>query len=278
MTVVQPQLGLAVDEDAETRLAIVDDLDDTMFVEAGAGSGKTKSLVDRVTALVDPRRRADARDRGRHLHREGGGRAPRPHPPRARAGRDQLAARRRRRRVARAGRARRARRRRRSRRCTPSRSGCSRRTRSRPACRPGLEVLDEIGSQVAFDDRWTRFVDRLLDDPDARARSLLLRDVAGAALAVLRDLAVACNDNWDLVAERMRPEPDPPPVDVTGFLAELRSGVRAPSSECPTPTTGWRPTRTLWSVHLGRPLAHRDRRVRTAAPCSPTVSRSRRSR
>ena len=52
MTVVQPELGFVLDEDAATRVAIVDDLGDTMFVEAGAGSGKTKSLVDRVVALV----------------------------------------------------------------------------------------------------------------------------------------------------------------------------------------------------------------------------------
>ena len=38
--------------DAEARRAIAEDLDQTLFVEAGAGSGKTKSLVDRVCALV----------------------------------------------------------------------------------------------------------------------------------------------------------------------------------------------------------------------------------
>ena len=52
MTVVQPELTFVLDEDAATRVAIVDDLGDTMFVEAGAGSGKTKSLVDRVVSLV----------------------------------------------------------------------------------------------------------------------------------------------------------------------------------------------------------------------------------
>ncbi len=39
-----------VDEDARRR--IVEDLDRTLFVEAGAGSGKTKSLVDRMIALL----------------------------------------------------------------------------------------------------------------------------------------------------------------------------------------------------------------------------------
>ncbi|MFI5054546.1 MAG: UvrD-helicase domain-containing protein, partial [Acidimicrobiia bacterium] len=44
-----------LDEDLATRAAIVDDLDHTLFVEAGAGSGKTKALVDRVVALVTVR-------------------------------------------------------------------------------------------------------------------------------------------------------------------------------------------------------------------------------
>lgn len=38
--------------DADARRRITDHLDETLFVEAGAGSGKTKSLVDRVVALA----------------------------------------------------------------------------------------------------------------------------------------------------------------------------------------------------------------------------------
>jgi ATP-dependent helicase/nuclease subunit A len=38
--------------DAEARRKIVQELDTTFFVEAGAGSGKTKSLVDRMIALL----------------------------------------------------------------------------------------------------------------------------------------------------------------------------------------------------------------------------------
>src|SRR5690242_19388383 len=46
------QSFLDLDEDLATRDAIVETLDETLFVEAGAGSGKTKALVDRVVALV----------------------------------------------------------------------------------------------------------------------------------------------------------------------------------------------------------------------------------
>ena len=38
--------------DHADRTAIVSDLDTNLFVEAGAGSGKTKSLVDRIVSLV----------------------------------------------------------------------------------------------------------------------------------------------------------------------------------------------------------------------------------
>ena len=69
-------------------------LDETLFVEAGAGSGKTKALVDRIVALVVDARRADARDRRDHLHREGAAelrdrirRALEPVGPRRRSGR-----------------------------------------------------------------------------------------------------------------------------------------------------------------------------------------------
>ena len=39
--------------DAQARTAVVQDRDSTLFVEAGAGSGKTSCLVDRFVALVE---------------------------------------------------------------------------------------------------------------------------------------------------------------------------------------------------------------------------------
>ena len=76
---------------------------------------------------------------------------------------------------------------------------------------PRVQVLDDIASQLAFEERWTRFVDELLDDP-ALERTILLALNADTTLTVLRTLALACNANWDLVAERMHEEPDPPPL------------------------------------------------------------------
>ena len=261
---VVQQSFLDLDEDLATRAAIVEALDETLFVEAGAGSGKTKALVDRVVALVTRRDVPDARDRRRHLHREGRGRAARPDPPRARG---DGARRRRRRRGARGRSPSRSSTAPRCPRCTRSRSGSSPSTPSKPGSRRGIEVLDDIASQLAFEERWTRFVDELLDDP-ALERALLLALNADTTLTVLRTLALACNANWDLVAERMGPEPDPPPLE-----PRARAGARRAR-----PISGRAAAHCLESrrqaprevLATSRPgttqLARRARRVRAAAP------------
>ncbi|HXY95019.1 MAG TPA: UvrD-helicase domain-containing protein, partial [Acidimicrobiia bacterium] len=242
MSAVQEQLGFTFDEDAVTRAAIVDDLADTLFVEAGAGSGKTKSLVDRVVALVMHARvpmreivavtftekaASELRDRIRRelelsvraagtLRRNEAG----PERPgaegtesgepewRALAG-DELA-----------------------REALDELDAAAVSTLHAFAQRllsehpieaglpPRIEVLDDIASQVAFEERWTRFVDRLLDDP-ALERALLLALNADTGLATLRTIALACDANWDLVGERMGPEPDPPPLALDDVLVDL---------------------------------------------------------
>ncbi len=220
MTVVQPELSLVLDEDAATRVAIVDDLGDTMFVEAGAGSGKTKSLVDRVVSLVTragvPMREiaavtftekaaAELRDRIRRELEQVATGSPfglaADGRERARAALDELDAA-----------------------AVSTLHAFAQRLLSENPIEAGLppriQVLDDIGSQVAFEDRWTRFVDLLLDDP-ALERALLLALNANTSLATLRTIALACNANWDLVQERMGPEPDPPPLVLAPLIADL---------------------------------------------------------
>ena len=43
-------------DDAEARRAIAEDLDDTLVVEAAAGTGKTTELVNRILARARDRR------------------------------------------------------------------------------------------------------------------------------------------------------------------------------------------------------------------------------
>jgi ATP-dependent exoDNAse (exonuclease V) beta subunit len=224
--VTQPSLFESEDELA--RRAIIERLDETLFVEAGAGSGKTKSLVDRVVALVvtgvpmreiaaitfTEKAAAELRDRIRQQLETvaaGTGAAA----SYARTALDDLD-----------GAA-----------ISTLHAFAQRLLSENPieaGLPPGVEVSDEIGSQVAFEDRWARFFDRLLDT-HALARSLLLLGAAGVRHERLRDLAVACNDTWDLVAQRMLgDEPDPSPVDVDWLLAGLDE-VCALRHECRDP-------------------------------------------
>ena len=102
----------------------------TVFVAAGAGTGKTAVLVERFVTRRRrrrPRRRVAARD---HVHRARGRRAARAHPrapPRARSGPTSRSS------STAPG----------SRRSTASAAGCSARIRSPPGVDPGFRVLDE---------------------------------------------------------------------------------------------------------------------------------------
>jgi ATP-dependent helicase/nuclease subunit A len=196
-----------LDEDLATRAAIVGSLDETLFVEAGAGSGKTKALVDRIVALVVQRdvpmreiaavtftdkAAAELRDRIRRTLE-----------PVARDD-DPIAA----------GRAAMALEELDAAAVSTLHAFAQRILAEHPVeagLPPRVQVLDDIASQLAFEERWTRFVDELLDDP-ALERTILLALNADTTLTVLRTLALACNANWDLVAERMHEEPEPLPV------------------------------------------------------------------
>jgi ATP-dependent exoDNAse (exonuclease V) beta subunit len=227
---VQPRL-LEIDDDGATRAAIVGDLDTTLFVEAGAGSGKTQALVDRVVALVTvgdvPMREIAAvtftekaatelRDR---IRRELERAADRDDPMvagRAAAALDELDGA-----------------------AVSTLHAFAQRLLSEHPIEAGLppriEVLDDIASQLAFEERWTRFVDAMLDDP-ALERALLLAFNADTTLTTLRTLALACDANWDLVAERMGPEPDPPPLATAlAPLYERLRDVRALGAHCVDP-------------------------------------------
>lgn len=219
------QPSLFADPDDVARDAIVTRLDDTLFVEAGAGSGKTTSLVGRIEALVahgvpmraiaaitfTEKAAAELRDRVRQqleaAERRGG-----PAAPLARAALDELD-----------GAA-----------ISTLHAFAQRLLTENPieaGLPPGLEVSDEIASQVAFEDRWSRCFDRILDAPDL-SRSLLLLDTASVPHRRLRDLAIVCNDNWDLVAERMQDPVDAPPAVDASFLFDELDTLCALRAEC----------------------------------------------
>ncbi|SDT34621.1 ATP-dependent exoDNAse (exonuclease V) beta subunit (contains helicase and exonuclease domains) [Friedmanniella luteola] len=67
---------------------------------------------------------------------------------------------------------------------------------------PQLEVLDEIGSSVAFEDRWSELRTELLDD-DSMEEPLLLGMAVGITLDHLRSLAVLLGNDWDLIHDQV---------------------------------------------------------------------------
>jgi len=94
---------------------------------------------------------------------------------------------------------------------------------------PRIDVRDEVSSLLAFDDRWRRTRDDLLDDPELEA-AVLVTLAAGATLEHLRRVAEYLDDNWDLL-DRIGPPPEMPALDLEGWLAEL-DGVCAAADHC----------------------------------------------
>ena len=198
------------DQSARDEIATV--LDRTLFVEAGAGSGKTRALVDRVESLIaagveidhiaaitfTEKAAAELRDRIRH----------RLESPSSQLGAASLAAR-------------------------QQLDGAAVGTLHAFAQRilgefpveaglpPGVEVLDEIGSQIEFETRWRGLLDRLLED-NAVGHSLLVLELSGVRIDHLRSLAIALGANWDLVEEHLGHLVDPPqPANTNDVLSAL---------------------------------------------------------
>ncbi len=202
-------------DDAEVRRRIRHQLDRTLFVEAGAGTGKTSALVGRIVELVatgtapmhaiaaitfTEAAAGELRDRIRQsLERLAASPEGRLDPPDdlddptwtddQRRARVELA-------QAALGELDAA--------AISTLHGFAQRILTEHPFEAGLpptfEVYDQIRSRVAFDDRWSTFLDELLDDAEARP-SLQRALVSGVTLAQLREVALELNRNWDLVVD-----------------------------------------------------------------------------
>ncbi len=104
---------------------------------------------------------------------------------------------------------------------------------------PRIDLVDEVSSQLAFEDRWDRFVDGLHEDP-ASQDLILTAAVLGIDIeprpnrASLKDVAALFDDNWDrLGADDAPPEPLPtvdwaPLERARDRLVELRTACHDP--------------------------------------------------
>jgi ATP-dependent exoDNAse (exonuclease V) beta subunit len=221
----------APDQPARDRIAT--DLGSTLFVEAGAGSGKTTALVARVLALVTTgaaelaniaaitfteKAATELRDRVRRELEE-------------RATTSEATGD-----VASAARCRVALEQLDSAAIGTLHSFAQRLLLENPieaGIPPRVDVLDEVESGVAFDDRYSRFLDRILGDL-ALERTILLFLDSGPKVGALRALAEAFDASWDLVRERVDEKaPDPPDVHaLVEQILERADALLALRDEC----------------------------------------------
>jgi len=220
---------MSIDEvfppDEASRERIRTDLTNTLFVEAGAGAGKTSSLVARIVNLVrsgvpitsiaaitfTEKAAAELRSRTRQRLEDDPS-------PEAAAALDRLD-------HAPIGTLHAF-----ARRILfdfPIESGLP----------PGFSVLDELESGVAFEEQWDDLLDRLLDDPEppagmtAGGRGLVeLCEFDGFGIDKgARRMAQDFRSNWDLVADRVDlTDPGPLIIDTTALVGLATSIVDTP--------------------------------------------------
>ena len=97
---------------------------------------------------------------------------------------------------------------------------------------PRVEVIDEVRSQLAFDRRWSLFLDSLYDDPDLE-EFIVRASILGVKLSgpQLRNIAQQFDDNWDRLLGVEVPATRPTPIDFAGVREHIHL-VRELPKEC----------------------------------------------
>ena len=212
------------DGDARARRAAATDLDRNLFLEAGAGTGKTTALVARIMALVrsgmalsniaaitfTEKAAAELRERLRRDLVAASRGASEGEAEILRIALDDL----------------------------DGAAVCTLHSFAQRILRvhtteaglpPRLELLEEIGADMEFAEGWERCVEGVLAEPQME-RALVLGDALGMRVANLRAVARRMADNWDLVAERIPAIEEVPEVPQLEF-ADLLSPMRELAAE-----------------------------------------------
>jgi ATP-dependent exoDNAse (exonuclease V) beta subunit len=220
-------------DEAERQRVVRDGLHETLFVEAGAGTGKTHELVERVVNLVvtagvplstiaaitfTEAAASELRDRIREAFEKrlaaGPGAEEQAACDAAMADLDQAA-------------------------IGTLHGFCLRILGEHPLevqLPPKVEILDEVSSQLAFHARWATFVDELYGDPDTE--DLVLRawalgveiETTSRNKASFKDVAAIFEDSWDRLHALAARTPGPlvavdlaPVVDAVRAMAHMRT-------------------------------------------------------
>ena len=210
------------DRDQIDRDSIAADLGSTLFVEAGAGSGKTTALIERALAHLDDgvameqiaaitfteKAAVELKNRLRHKLSDSG---------KHHEALDQLDGA-----------------------AITTLHGFALRILTQHAIEAGLPPRLEVSPLDAFEDRWEESRAHLLHSPD-HEHAIVLARILGIKASHLRNLAQTLDDNWDLAAERMGGKPPPTgPVelpDLGGFpgwfqdIADLAQHCQNPDDE-----------------------------------------------
>lgn len=204
---------VAYPADQAARHAIATDLTGSLLVEAGAGTGKTTSLIERVVSLVAsgvPLRQvaaitfteaAAAELRERLRDRLTAAEEAEIVPAGTTLQLDEAAV------------------------CTLH-AFAQRLLAQFPveaALPPGFEVLDEVDAELDHQQRWARFLDELYERPDME-RTLLRSMALGLNPARLRELADKFADHYDRLGTPLD-APGEGPIDPSPVIAALRAGA-----------------------------------------------------
>ena len=208
--------------DQEQRLRIRTSLDENLFVEAGAGTGKTTALVSRITALIASGQAemnglaaitftdaaaGELRERVRRELEEDA--------------RDE-------------------------RRTAEERERCNRAAREMELASiqtlhsfalsllrelpleaglpPGFEAVDQVQADLWFQDAWEKWLDQALDSEDLGGKILRALRL-GLRLNSLRQVAVILHKNYDLVERAPFPESPPPDLTILQELEDAESKI-----------------------------------------------------
>ncbi|MCQ1957001.1 UvrD-helicase domain-containing protein [Arthrobacter sp. zg-Y826] len=215
-------------KDAEDRHVIGDALDTTVFVEAGAGSGKTHALVGRIAALVDGGVDVGAIAAITFTEKAAGELRDRLRGELAKTyGLDELRTERRNTALDRLD-------------AAPIgtiHSFAARLIGEYPieaGVPPLITVVDELRAEIAFEHRWEEARQALFTDPAADAALRVLLAV-GVTLDQLRSVAAALDGNWDRLRTHPPQRQTVPVLDV-GPLLRAADLVLERKAVCTEPT------------------------------------------